>query len=217
MFEYDNVQAYVDNNMERREEDILSPEEKLNILLARKKNMLINFFLAAGDGDIGGKDFLSLDSNKGSKISIDIEDINNNIITPHEFEALVAVLYERMGYKSYLTGKSNDKGVDVICKKDNEVLFIQCKKYKSTVGTDAIKDLLFARDTYKKYVEGKNVKSSIITSSENICDSVKNRNDIEVIDKDRLSELLSKYNIYKHEIDIINDDRYSFEEMIRYI
>ena len=122
-----------------------------------------------------------------------------------------------MGYKSYLTGKSNDKGVDVICKKDNEVLFIQCKKYKSTVGTDAIKDLLFARDTYKKYVEGKNVKSSIITSSENICDSVKNRNDIEVIDKDRLSELLSKYNIYKHEIDIINDDRYSFEEMIRYI
>ena len=217
VFEYDNVQAYVDNNMERREEDILSPEEKLNILLARKKNMLINFFLAAGDGDIGGKDFLSLDSNKGSKISIDIEDINNNIITPHEFEALVAVLYERMGYKSYLTGKSNDKGVDVICKKDNEVLFIQCKKYKSTVGTDAIKDLLFARDTYKKYVEGKNVKSSIITSSENICDSVKNRNDIEVIDKDRLSELLSKYNIYKHEIDIINDDRYSFEEMIRYI
>ena len=160
VYEYDNVQAYVDDNMERREEDILSPEEKLNILLARKKNMLINFFLAAGDGEIGGTDFLSLDSNKGSKSSISMDSIIKNIINPHEFEALVAVLYERMGYKSYLTGKSNDKGVDVICKKDNEVVFIQCKKYKSTVGTDAIKDLLFARDTYKKYIEGKVVRVS---------------------------------------------------------
>lgn len=217
VFEYDNIQAYVDDNMERREEAILSPEEKLNILLARKKNMLINFFLAAGDGDIGGKDFLSLDSNKGKKNSISIDDIVKNIINPHEFEALVAVLYEKMGYKPYLTVKSNDKGVDIICKRDNDVIFIQCKKVASNVGIDAVKDLFYARDTYSKYLNEKMVKSIIVTSCENVCDSVRNRNDIEIIDGYKLGELLNQYSVYKDEIDIINDDRYSFEEMIRYI
>ncbi|MBP3929363.1 MAG: restriction endonuclease, partial [Peptostreptococcaceae bacterium] len=214
--EYDNVHKYVEENIVRNRE-LLSPEEKLNILLARKKDMLINFFLAAGNGDIGSKDFLGLDEKPNEKSNLNIEAIDKNIISPHEFEGLVAVLYEKLGYKSYLTSKSNDNGVDVICKNDNEIIFIQCKKTKHSVGAEAVKDLLYAKDKYNQYIKGMNVRCIVVTSSNNVAISVRERSDIELVDGEKLSILLNQYKIYKDEIDVIENDRYSFEKMIRLI
>lgn len=212
--EYDNVQSYLDDNIERKEE-VLSPEEKLNILLARKKDMLINFFLAAGNGEIRGSDFLALDSKSRSKANVTMEDVIKNIITPHEFEALVAVLFEKQGYNSYLTSRSNDNGVDVICKKDNEVIFIQCKKCNSSVGSEAVKDLLYARDKYSNHISGVNVRNIIVTSSESISVSVRERDDIKVIDGKKLSELLNDNKVYKDEIDVADNERYSYDKIVR--
>jgi restriction system protein len=67
-------------------------------------------------------------------------------MTPYEFEALIAALYNEMGYDTQLTKKSHDDGVDVIANGKNighkELLFIQCKKYKSKINVKDIRELL---------------------------------------------------------------------------
>lgn len=143
IYEYNSVIEYVNQNMEIHSED-LSPKEKLNILMARKKNMLLNFFLAAGNGEISENKFLSLDNKeKRQKNRIEFRDIEDDLIDEYEFEALTAVIYKNKGYITYLTTGSNDNGVDAVCVKDNERILVQCKKVKRLDSINTIKDLLF--------------------------------------------------------------------------
>lgn len=210
--EYSVIDDYVKENSVVGDQP-LSPEEKLNILLARKKSMLLRFFLSAGNGDFSASDFRSLESDNNTKNTIRIDNNFNNIITPYEFESLIAVLYEKMGFKTYLTSRSNDKGVDVIAYNEDRILFIQCKHTLNKVGMDAHKDLLFARDIYKEYVDLRKVNGVIVTSSNNIYNF--ESDNIEVINREKLAVLLDKYKIFKDEVDVKDRKRYSFEELIR--
>lgn len=215
--QYENIESYVKDNSVKKNE-LLSPEEKLNILLARKKDMLLRFFLAAGNGDITTSDFMNLDFSETNERKINNIVVNNefnNIVTPHEFEALVTVLYEKMGYETYLTSKSNDKGVDVIAVKSDEIFFIQCKHTQNNVGLDANKDLLFAKDIYKNHIDMNKVKGCIVTSSNDISSSVRDNNDINIVDREILAQFLSRYKVFKDEIDVKDGKRYAFEELIR--
>lgn len=212
--EYDDINMYVEENS-KAVQCALSPEEKLNILLARKKGMLLKFFLAAANFDISTSDFRSLDINNDTvKNSINVDNTFNSIITHHEFEALTALLYEKMGYKTYLTSRSNDKGVDVIAVKGEEILFIQCKHTSNSVSIEAEKDILFAKNRYKDFVDLKKVKGCIVTSSDNISASLRN-SDIEIISREELAFLLQKYYVFKDEIDIKDNERYAFDEIKR--
>ncbi|WP_058484985.1 SNF2-related protein [Defluviitalea phaphyphila] len=211
-YEYNDVREYVNQNIEIKS-DNLSPEEKLNILMARKKNMLLNFFLAAENGDISEEEFFRLDNeNKREKNIIQFRDIQDNLIDEYEFEALTAVIYEKKGYTTYLTTRSNDNGVDVVCVKDTEKILIQCKKVKRLDSINTIKDLLYAKNVYRQNI-GFDYKLIIVTNVIKIPDKIKNYNGIEVIDGNKLNNMLNKYKIYKDEIDIKNNKRYSFERL----
>lgn len=212
--EYDDINMYVEENS-KVVHSALSAEEKLNILLARKKGMLLKFFLAAANFDIDTSDFRSLDvNNETSRNNINVDNTFNNIITHHEFEALTALLYEKMGYKTYLTSRSNDKGVDVIAVKGKEILFIQCKHTLNNVRIEAEKDILYAKNQYKDFMDLKNVKGCIVTSSDNIVGSLRN-SDSEIVSREQLAVLLEKYPVFKDEIDIKDKERYAFEEIKR--
>ena len=212
IYEYNSVREYVNQNMEIKSED-LSPEEKLNILMARKKNMLLNFFLAAGSGEISEKEFFRLGSkDKTEKNIIEFRDIENDLIDEYEFEALTAVIYENKGYTTYLTTQSNDNGVDVVCVKDNERILIQCKKVKKLDSINTIKDLLYARDVYRRNI-GLDYKLMVVTNTNKVPDKIKNHKEIEVINGSRLKNILNEHKIYKDEVDIKNNERYSFERL----
>lgn len=54
-----------------------------------------------------------------------------------DYEAKVAGYYKLDGYDIYLNGIKNnrkDGGIDVICKKDDEILLVQCKNWDSSTG-----------------------------------------------------------------------------------
>lgn len=212
--EYDNVNKYVEENISVGNYS-LSPEEKLNVLLARKKEMLLKFFLSAGSGDFSTSDFKNLGETV-KKDAIRIDNNFNNIITPFEFETLTAVLYEKMGFTTHLTARSNDKGVDVIALKDDKILFIQCKHTLNKVGTDAMKDLLYAKDIYKEYVDLNRVECVIVTSSNEVHEAILS-SDISVVKRDKLANMLCEYSIYKDEVDVKDDNRCSFENVLRII
>jgi hypothetical protein len=85
-----------------------SPEEKLNKLLVDKKNLLMNFFFAAGETKI---DLSQFDNDEYS--NNDYLTINNifDFLNPSEFEILISKLYEQKSYKTFTTVQSGDNGV----------------------------------------------------------------------------------------------------------
>lgn len=77
---------------------------------------------------------------------------NLNSIDDHdgkEFEHAIALVYEKIGYRTSLTNSTGDFGVDVIAEKNNERLAIQTKRYKGTVGVKAVQEVAGGKIYYK--------------------------------------------------------------------
>ena len=86
-----------------------------------------------------------------------------------------------------------------------------------SVVREAIKDVIFAMDTYKDYLNKRVAKGVIVTSSNKIAYSTRDRNDIIVIDNAKLTDLLNEYKVFKNEVDIKDNERYSYESLVRKI
>lgn len=67
----------------------------------------------------------------------------------YQFEKFVADSLKLIGYKTELTKKSGDFGIDVIAKIENKVIGIQVKHYKGKVGYDAVKEVHSGGKIYK--------------------------------------------------------------------
>lgn len=77
-----------------------------------------------------------------------------------QFEEWCCRLLENRGYEEItMTPASHDFGADILAKKDGVRYAIQCKRYKGTVGEDAIKDAHSAKDHYRCNV------AAVMTSS----------------------------------------------------
>lgn len=53
-------------------------------------------------------------------------------LDPFEFEKEVAYWFEQQGYKSMVTPKSGDGGIDIIISKGEYKAYVQCKRYKTS-------------------------------------------------------------------------------------
>jgi restriction system protein len=58
---------------------------------------------------------------------------------PRDFEIMVAVVFENLGYKTKVVGGPGDRGIDVVAHKDGKKFFIQCKR-KDQVRPTEIRD-----------------------------------------------------------------------------
>lgn len=59
-----------------------------------------------------------------------------------EFEKAVASLYGKLGYSAIVTKSTGDGGVDIILKKDNKKIAVQCKHHLSPVGPNDFRALI---------------------------------------------------------------------------
>jgi uncharacterized protein YbcV (DUF1398 family) len=86
--------------------------------------------------------------------------INN----PYQFEEEIANLFKKMGYEANVTAKSGDYGVDVIARKDKDVIAIQVKlfNYGNNVGNTYVQKLLGSMQLSTLRAN----KSILITSSD---------------------------------------------------
>jgi len=82
-------------------------------------------------------------------------------VSPFGFEKLTAKLFRNKGYQTKLTKKGGDYGTDVVARKGEDRIAIQCKKYKrgNNVGSRDVQKALGSMWKYKAN------KSIIITSS----------------------------------------------------
>lgn len=66
---------------------------------------------------------------------------------PLEFEALCAQKMGQAGWDAQLTKGSGDQGADIICRKGDVSMVVQCKLYSSPIGNKAVQEA-FAAKTY---------------------------------------------------------------------
>ncbi len=59
-------------------------------------------------------------------------------LTPEQFEHHVARMFEYQGYSTMLTPRTGDQGVDVIARKREHVIGIQCKRYADPAPNTAV-------------------------------------------------------------------------------
>jgi len=85
-------------------------------------------------------------------------------LSPGEFEAYIAFIFEKMGYQISLRGGSGDQGVDIEARREDEYIIIQCKKYSSgnVGGPDVLK--LIGSVTNERANKGILVTTSDFTS-----------------------------------------------------
>ncbi len=69
-------------------------------------------------------------------------------MTGQQYEVFCALELEFAGWNAEVTKGSGDQGCDVLARRDGETIAIQCKKYKSTIGTKAVQEVIAAKAFY---------------------------------------------------------------------
>lgn len=67
-------------------------------------------------------------------------------INPRDFEDVIGEMYRRLGYQVKQTPYSNDKGKDLILKKNGKIYLVECKRYSedNTVGREQLQKFFAA-------------------------------------------------------------------------
>ena len=96
-------------------------------------------------------------------------------LSGYQFEEELALLFSKQGYNVSRTGRSGDKGIDLILDKK---IIVQCKAHKKPISPNSIRDLIGT-------MESANYKSAILASvngfTSGVSDYTKNR-DIKLLD-----------------------------------
>jgi restriction endonuclease Mrr len=133
---------------------------------------------------------LNESNNQKEENSLKIDNMNG-----YEFEKLISNLLEKMGLEVFGTKASGDGGIDFIAN-SNQAIFggkyiIQCKRWKSSIGEPILRDL-YGVVTSERANKGILITDSYFTSN---AIEFANRNSIELIDGEKLNQLLTKYEL----------------------
>ena len=124
--------------------------------------------------------------------AVDLKQVNSR-----EFEELVARLYERMGYAVARIPRSRDGGVGLYVRRTNvagvEEIAVRCQHSHSSVGGVAAARALYAVVS----AEQRLARGVLVTSGSfsDWCRSFVEGKRIDLIDRERLRELLEHYNV----------------------
>ena len=115
-------------------------------------------------------------------------------LSPREFEALIAALYERMGFQIKLTPARRDGGRDVIVTDNSpaqrRTLYVECKLHTNPIGVEIVRQL-------RGVVTRHDVDSGVVVTSSRFTRQAiveaTGDNRIELIDGRRFVTLLTEY------------------------
>lgn len=140
------------------------------------------------------------------------QEINNivgtdiNSLSGEEFELICQKLVENMGFETETTKASGDGGIDLIAYNHQPLLsgkyLIQCKRYSGSVGEPIIRDL------YGVVMSERANKGILMTTGYFTKSAIAfaEGKPIELIDGERLSDLLQQYNLVYENIDGLEEE-----------
>ncbi len=114
-------------------------------------------------------------------------------LTPTQFEEYISELFRSLGYKTRVTGKVGDGGVDVEAEKDGRTHYIQCKKFiTSKVPVGAVRDFYGAIADRIGGGKGYFITTNVFTIE---AEKFAADKPIELVDKFKLMEYMQMANI----------------------
>lgn len=118
-----------------------------------------------------------------------------NSLTWRQFEYETARLFISMGYDAMVCKGTNDDGVDVYAKRNDDYVVIQCKHWRSTSVGKTIVQAIRAKAT-----EENAAHAAVVTSGQFEPGAAKwaIRNDVDIIDGDRFIELVMMHYMSAH-------------------
>ena len=108
-----------------------------------------------------------------------------------DFEQVLKVHFEKIGYKASTTPKSNDYGADLIMEKNGSRIVVQAKRYNQKVGIGAIQEIIGAKAYY-------NANQAIVATNNFFTSNAINlakSSGVELFDRNKLLQLISKEDI----------------------
>jgi SNF2 family DNA or RNA helicase len=137
-------------------------DEKLAALLEDKKRLAKDFLTPSAAMSLSDEEFLQsftspsaaskAPPSSGGLVIDSLEKAKR--LHGHQFEALMATLYEKQGYRVILGPKTRDRGIDITALGNKDLVLIQCK-HTSVDGplcNDAIEDLEEGGAFYRKEI-----------------------------------------------------------------
>lgn len=127
-------------------------------------------------------------------------------LTSREFEKAVGMLYSQMGYETLLTQPKCDRGKDIVAYKNDELVFVEAKKYNGNpVSKSDVKNLIVSAHEVHDDIEeidDYRVPDEIVmaTTSDSVVGPAKKLLERTMIDhtimkSDTLVYFMNKYNV----------------------
>lgn len=149
--------------------EIISFDEKLDQLLSEKRELAEDFlipresdedFQAALVQGLQGSKFEETKYTRQNDLTSVRTLLDVDRLSPHQFEALIALIYRRKGLLSILCPNTGDGGADVLVIGQNSLSYIQCKHSTcmNFQSVRAIRDLQEASDVYRREVLSDNLR-----------------------------------------------------------
>lgn len=164
-----------------------------SILVNRGYSNSIDYLIKELDGI--KVDLLTISISQKSKKIISLDDIDQ--MDGVQFENYLKNLYEKIGYRVKNTPTTGDQGADLILQGFGERIIVQAKCYaNSKVGNEAIQQVVAALPYY-------NAEKAIVITNSHFTNSailLAHSNNVELIDREKLSKLISKTNHFHSNI-----------------
>ncbi|GAB7535224.1 SNF2-related protein [Burkholderia sp. 3C] len=134
------------------------------------------------------------------------------------FEVFCALLWQKQGFQATVTPKrGGDGGIDIVALKKRDGELIQCKSSKSAeLGWDAVKEVVAGAARYQARFRGTRFRRIAVTN-QGFTSGAREQaaaNQVELVVRERLAELLNLYPITNYEFDDALQDAATMVELI---
>lgn len=150
-------------------------------------------------------DSLIFDGVGQSADSYYIDEKRMDAMDNYSFEAFIAALYKKMGYKVLLTARSSDRGIDVLALSSDTSLAIQVKHSSNCVGVEGVQEAKFGSEYYSKQLGNGFCKqfSPVLLTNATFAETTKNlaaKMDVKLIARKSLLEMMLKYKVKPEDV-----------------
>lgn len=180
--------------------DFKTFDVKLDELLRRKRALAGD--MLQGSGAIAGSEFDLAEIVPDGQTTLRSQPITLDLIersSPSFFEAIVATLWQKQGYRCHLTQQS-DAGVDVVGIRGTEGVLLQCKSSTSTgreLGWEAVRDVVGGTAIYAEQFPTVRFRRIGVTNQafNGRAHDRARANGVDLIEQEQLARLIAEYPI----------------------
>jgi hypothetical protein len=191
--------------------DFKTFDVKLDELLEKKRKVAGDILqIAEPDGDFDMDEILPKSGPVPRSEPVTMETIDR--YTPDMFEAAIATLWQKQGYRCQLTQRTSDAGIDVIGLGPDSDVLIQCKTSSNSdrrLGWDAIKEVRGGNDIYQEQHPTARFRWLCVTNRtfNAVARDRARASNVELVERSALAKLLNEHPINTREVNAILANR----------